>query len=83
MAKLKRIKLARKSTPSKSIGEKKIYYPTIYISDKKLPLEPEDVGKILNANVQLKLVGVRQESSESSGSKNSYDFEVREIVFTS
>jgi len=81
MAKLKRIKLGRKPEAPTAIPEKKIYYPEICIRNKKLPIESENVGKIFNASVQLKLVGVRQETNESRGSKNNYDFEVREIVF--
>jgi len=81
MAKLKRINLGRKPEKPSAIPEKTIYYPEICIRNKKLPIEPDDVGKAFNASVQLKLIGVRQETNESRGSKNNYDFEVREIVF--
>ena len=82
MAKLKRIKLGRKETPisvSKPRGDR-ISYPSFYISDKKLPIEPEDVGKTLTATIQLKVTGVNMRTNEDKQSLN-YDFEVREIVF--
>lgn len=81
MAKLKRINLGRKPEKMSVTPAKKIFYPEICIRNKELPIEPEAVGKTFNASVQLKLVGVRQETNESRGSKNNYDFEVREIVF--
>ncbi len=82
MAKLKRINLGRKeiSTMVDKAKENKVYYPSIYISDKKLPIEPEDVGKTLTATVRLKVTGVNMRTNEDKQSLN-YDFEVREIVF--
>jgi len=83
MAKLKRINLGKKEiTPvcESPKRKNKVYYPTIYISDKKLPIEPEDVGKTLTATVQLKVTGVNMRTNENKQSLN-YDFEVREIVF--
>lgn len=84
MAKLKRINLGKKETVTACMPEKsrknKVYYPTIYISDKKLPIEPEDVGKVLTATIQLKVTGVNMRTNEDKQSLN-YDFEVREIVF--
>ena len=82
MAKLKRINLGRKEIPisiSKPRGDR-VSYPSFYISDKKLPIEPEDVGKVLTATVQLKVTGVNMRTNENKQSLN-YDFEVREIVF--
>ena len=80
--KLKRIKLGRKeSVVSTKKMKDSTYYPSIYISNKKLPIEPEDVGKILSATVQLKVVGVNMRTDEDAQNFN-YDFEVREIVFT-
>jgi len=82
MAKLKRINLGKKeiSTAISEPKRSKVYYPSIYISDKKLPIEPEDVGKTLTANVRLKVTGVNMRTNEDKQSLN-YDFEVREIVF--
>jgi len=81
MAKLKRINLGKKEQPvvSKS-KENKVYYPSFYISDKKLPIEPEDVGKMFTVTAQLKVTGVNMRTNENKQSLN-YDFEVREIVF--
>lgn len=86
MAKLfkRKINLGKKDTStvceSPKISKDKVHYPTVYISDKKLPIEPEDVGKMLNATVRLKVTGVNVRTSEDKQSLN-YDFEVREITF--
>lgn len=62
------------------ITKNRVHYPSFYISDKKLPIEPEDVGTILTATVRLKVTGVNMRTNENKQSLN-YDFEVREIVF--
>jgi len=82
MAKLKRINLGEKETSTliEKPRKDRVHYPTIYISDKKLPIEPEDVGKTLTATVRLKVTGVNMRTNENKQSLN-YDFEVREIVF--
>ena len=82
MAKLKRINLGKKESTScqPEVSESKVRYPSFYISDKKLPIEPEDVGKILTATVRLKVTGVNMRTNENKQSLN-YDFDVREIVF--
>ena len=83
MAKLRRINLGRKDTGATCIAEKpknKVHYPSFCIYDKKLPIEPEDVGKILTATIKLKVTGVNMRTDEDKQSLN-YDFDVREIVF--
>ena len=82
LAKLKRINLGKKEISTRVTEPKgsNIYYPSFYISDKKLPIEPEDVGKLLTATVRLKVTGVNMRTNENKQSLN-YDFEVREIVF--
>ena len=83
MAKLKRINLGKKEStvPCQSeVSKSKVHYPSFYISDKKLPIEPEDVGKTLTATIRLKVTGVNMRTNEDKQSLN-YDFEVREIVF--
>ena len=86
MAKLfkKKINLGKKRETtvceSPKTSKDKVYYPTVYISDKKLPIEPEDVGKMLSAIVRLKITGVNVRTSEDKQSLN-YDFEIREIAF--
>jgi len=83
MAKLKRINLGEKITSTGVQPERpknRVHYPSFYISDKKLPIEPEDVGRVLTATVQLKVTGVNMRTNENKQSLN-YDFEVREIVF--
>lgn len=83
MAKLKRVNLGKKETMTTCVPERtknKVHYPSFYISDKKLPIEPEDVGKTLTATIQLKVTGVNMRTNENKQSLN-YDFEVREIVF--
>ena len=83
MAKLKRINLGRKETGAMCIAEKpknRVHYPSFCIYDKKLPIEPEDVGKVLTATIKLKVTGVNMRTNEDKQSLN-YDFDVREIVF--
>jgi len=83
MAKLKRINLGKKETSTICQPERtknRVHYPAFYISDKKLPIEPEDVGKTLTATIRLKVTGVNMRTNEDKQSLN-YDFEVREIVF--
>ena len=83
MAKLKRINLGRKETePTCAVKRPKnrVHYPSFCIYDKKLPIEPEDVGKTLTATIQLKVTGVNMRTNEDKQSLN-YDFDVREIVF--
>lgn len=83
MAKLKRINLGKIETvptvqPERS--KNRVHYPSFCIYDKKLPIEPEDVGKTLTATIQLKVTGVNMRTNEDKQSLN-YDFDVREIVF--
>ena len=83
MAKLKRINLGKKETTAMcqpKVSKSKVHYPSFYISDRKLPIEPEDVGKTLTATIQLKVTGVEVRTNENKQGLN-YDFEVREIVF--
>jgi len=67
--------------PIKTKKDKKIYYPSFYISDKELPIEPDDVGRVVNAVVKLKITGVNTRTSETKKNFN-YDFDVQEITFT-
>lgn len=83
MAKLRRINLGKKETSSVVMPERtknRVHYPSFCIYDKKLPIEPEDVGKILTATIKLKVTGVNMRTNEDKQSLN-YDFDVREIVF--
>ena len=83
MAKLKRINLGKRETTTAVQPERsknRVHYPSFCIYDKKLPIEPEDVGKILTATIQLKVTGVNMRTNEDKQSLN-YDFDVREIVF--
>jgi len=79
----KKIKLGTK--PNKSVlvstkPKKRLYYPSMYIDNTKLPLEPEDVGKSFNAQIKLKVTGVNQRTNEG-GSNLDYSFDIMEIAF--
>lgn len=83
MAKLfkKKVNLGYKyGTEVTKVEKKSIHYPTFYVSKKKLPIEPEDVGKMLTATIQLKVTGVNMRTGEDKQSLN-YDFEIHEIIF--
>lgn len=79
----KKIKLGTKQSneivPEKA-SKKEMYYPSMYIDDTELPLEPEDVGKTFNAQIKLKVTGVNQRTGEK-GTKLDYGFDVMEISF--
>ncbi len=78
----KKIKLGTKPGKSETIAEvpDEMYYPSMYIDDTELPLEPEDVGKTFTAQIKLKVTGVNQRTSED-GSNLDYNFDVMEIAF--
>ena len=59
----------------------KISYPSLYITDKKLPLEAKQIGVSLTANVKLKFVGISERTNLGGSDSRSYDFEVKEIKF--
>jgi hypothetical protein len=85
MAKLKRINLGKREPevccmPEKSKKSTKVHYPSFYIHNKKLPIEPEDVGSTITATVELKVTGVNMRTDEEKQNFN-YDFDVHEIVF--
>jgi len=75
-----KIKLGYKPEPIKENPKKTVYYPSLCINDKKLPCEPDDIGKTFNCKMKLILTGIR-ESTDENKSNFSYDFEVKEIVF--
>lgn len=81
MSKYKRISLGTKYRKDQvEISKKTVSYPTLYISNKKLPLKSSDVGKTFDVSAKMKFTGIRE---ENRGGKEefSYDFEVREITF--
>lgn len=81
MAKYKRISLGHKYKEDTAVTERgTTAYPTLYISDKKLPLKSNDVGKTLSVSAKMKFIGIREEN-RGGKEKFSYDFEVREITF--
>lgn len=84
MAKLqrKKVNLGRKPEPIKDVrqGKAGTIYPTFYISNKKLPILPNDVGKSFSCEIIAELTGIREES-DKTGSKYNYDFEMKSITF--
>jgi len=82
MAKYKRVSLGYKikEEVTKVKPKSDMSYPTFYVHDKKLPLEEENIGKMLNVSARIKLVGLREENRDGRKSLD-YDFEIREITF--
>lgn len=83
MAKLyrKKVDLGRKLKPM--VAEKptrKTTYPSFYISERKLPIVPNDVGKSFTCEIVAELTGIREEAGRD-GNKYSYDFEMKSISF--
>lgn len=64
-----------------STRSNKVSYPSLYITDKKLPLEAKEIGASLTANVKLKFVGISERTNLGGSDSRSYDFEVIEIKF--
>lgn len=82
-----KIKLGTKSGKSNSVPavespEPQMYYPNMYISDTKLPVTADDIGKTMIAVVQLKVTGINQRTNTKETTMN-YDFEVHSIEFNS
>ena len=78
----KKIKLGYKEdydTPTKKSKEE-LYYPSMWINDTELPLEPEDVGKTFIAKITLEVKGVDLRT-DSDGSKFDYHFDIKDISF--
>lgn len=83
MAKLyrKKVNLGRKyKAITQTKPERKTTYPSFYISEKKLPITPNDVGKSFTCEIKAELTGIREESGRD-GNKYSYDFEMKSISF--
>lgn len=59
---------------------KKTQYPSMYISNTKLPLKAEEVGNKFRAMVDVDFTGIR-ESTDNEKSSFSYDFEIKAIEF--
>ena len=78
----KKIKLGYKEdfdTPEKSKKEE-LYYPSMWINDTDLPLEPEDVGKTFIAQITLEVKGIDVRTNSKS-TKFDYSFDVKDIAF--
>ena len=78
----KKIKLGYKEdfdVPTKS-EKKTLYYPSMWINDTDLPLEPEDVGKTFTAQITLEVKGIDSRTN-SKGIKFDYSFDVKDIAF--
>lgn len=56
-------------------------YPTLYLSEVKLPVNKSMIGKLMGAKVTLRFTGMRVDNSTK---KNfvSYDFAVQDIQFS-
>lgn len=77
-----KINLGRKHKESVvTASGNEINYPSLYITNKKLPLEAKQIGTTLTAVVKLKFTGISERSGINSPDKKSYDFDVKEIQF--
>ncbi len=57
-------------------------YPSLYLSDAKLPLVKTDVGKTMKAVVTLRLTGLRENTSTRRKGDMSWDFDIHDIEFS-
>lgn len=63
-------------------GTKKLYYPSMCIYHTELPLDPDEIGDTLTAQVKLKFTGIDTSRRSSGDNSQNYDFEVQEIEFS-
>jgi hypothetical protein len=56
-------------------------YPSLYLSDAKLPLAKTSIGKTMKAIVTLKLTGLRENTS-TGRNEMSWDFDIHDIEFS-
>lgn len=56
-------------------------YPTLYLSEVKLPVNKSMIGKLMGAKVTLKFTGMRVDNSTKKDFV-SYDFAVQDIEFS-
>ncbi len=78
----KKIKLGYKEdfdVPEKS-EKKTLYYPSMWINDTDLPIEPEDVGKTFTAQITLEIKGIDVRTNSKS-TKFDYSFDIKDIAF--
>ncbi len=61
---------------------KRVRYPSLYLSDIKLPLAKVNVGKTMKAVVTLKLTGLRENTSTGGKEDMSWDFDIHDIEFS-
>lgn len=75
----RRIKSEKELKASDKDGK---YYPSVYINEVKLPLKGKDIGKKLNAVVELELTSISKNELKGKSEYN-YSFDVRSIKFRS
>ena len=77
-----KIDLKIKPTKTECCPEpKRMRYPSLYLSDVKLPLAKTSIGKTMKAIVTLKLTGLRENTSTGKN-EMSWDFDIRDIEFS-
>jgi len=64
----------------KSASSKEINYPSMYISNTKLPLKSEEVGNKFRAMIDVEFTGIQEETNKKNKSL-SYNFDVKTIEF--
>ena len=79
-------KIDLKSKPEKmekcTEAPERVHYPSLYLSDVKLPLVKTDVGKTMKAVVTLRLTGLRENTSTRRKGDMSWDFDIHDIEFS-
>jgi len=63
-----------------SSDKRKIHYPSMYISNTKLPLEAKEVGNKFRALIDVEFTGIRENTSKEKQSLD-YEFDITAIQF--
>lgn len=61
---------------------KQLYYPTMSVYHTELPLDPDEIGDSLTAQVKLKFTGINKSRRMGQKQSMNYDFEIHEIEFS-
>lgn len=79
---MKRVNLGEKRENVEVVKPRgETFYPTIYLCDKKLPIEKDKIGEILKAQVTLKYTGYSESKNEKGKESHSYNFDIHDIQF--
>lgn len=78
MAKINlKIKKNKKGQPEIGYAE----YPSLYLSDVKLPVDKKEIGQTMTATVTLRFTGMGEDNSAKKNHVH-YDFAIQDIEFS-